>query len=281
MNDTPTKTPKSGPADAAKRSNAKVAAKVSKGINSVEVGVRVLNVLAQSDGPLALKEISRQSGLSPSQTHRYLASLIRQQMVVQDAMTGRYDLGRAAVRIGLAALNRLEPVRVAEEALDTLAEQIPETAMCAIWGETGPVAVRWKRGSRLLFASVGLGTTFPLLNSTTGRLFLAFMPTAATRSTLEAELAQAKAIGHDHAPEEIKRIITEILENGFAWARDHLAPGIWAASAPVFDSQGQLVAGLTIIGAVDDPSQAQRASVKALVAAARDASERLGASTRV
>lgn len=279
MNDTPSRTPKSVRADAPKRSDAKGAVKVSKGINSVEVGVRVLNVLAQSNDPMALKEISRQSGLSPSQTHRYLASLIRQQMVVQDALTGRYDLGRAAVRIGLAALNRLEPVRVAEEALDALAEQIPETSMCAIWGETGPVAVRWKRGSRLLFASVGLGTTFPLLNSTTGRLFLAFMPTAATKSVLEAELRRARATGHAYAPEEVKRITTEIRESGIAVAREHLAPGIWAASAPVFDSQGQLVAGLTIVGAVDDAAQARRVSIDVLLASARDASERLGAST--
>ena len=257
-----------------------VRTKASKGINSVEVGIRVLDVMADADGPMALKNISRESGLSPSQTHRYLASLLRQRMVVQDPLTGQYDLGRAAIRIGLAALNRLEPVRVAEEALDLLAEEIPEAAMVAIWGESGPVAVRWKRGQRLLFASVGVGTTFPLLNSTTGRLFLAYMPRVATKPHLDAELAPAKPLGPAHTPSDIEQMISDIRSQGYVEAEGHLAPGIWAASAPVFDSQNQLVACLTIVGAADDATASRRASVKSLVAATRDASERLGARMR-
>jgi DNA-binding IclR family transcriptional regulator len=253
--------------------------KGSKGINSVEVGIRVLDVLARAGGPLALRDVSRLSGLSPSQAHRYLASLIRQAMVVQDRDTGFYDLGPAAVRIGLAALNRLEPIQVAEEALEALVRQIRETAMLAIWGENGPVAVRWKRGSRLLFASVGLGTTFPLLNSTTGRLFLAFMPPEATKSVLEAEIAQAEAAGRKRPAAGLDKLVATIRRDGYAEAESHLAPGIWAATAPVFDSQGQLVAGLTIIGLEADPETERRRSIDLLRAVTAEASQRLGAPT--
>lgn len=249
----------------------------SKGINSVEVGIRVLAAMAGAGGPMALREVSRQTGLSPSQAHRYLASLIRQAMVVQDPRTGLYDLGPMAVRIGLAALNRLDAIQVAEEGLEALADQIRETTMLAIWGENGPVAVRWKRGSRLLFASVGLGTTFPLLNSTTGRLFLAFMPREATKAVLDAELEEAEAAGRKRAGAGLDKMIEKIRRDGYLEAEGHLAPGIWAASAPVFDSQGQLVAGLTIVGVADDPKAERRRSIDLLRAAANDASLRLGA----
>lgn len=271
MNDLPA-------SDATARPSGKKAS-VSKGINSVEVGIRVLDVLARAGGPMALRDVSRHSGLSPSQAHRYLASLIRQAMVVQDPSSGFYDLGPTAVRIGLAALNRLDPVQVAEEGLDHLAEQIRETSMLAIWGEAGPVAVRWKRGSRLLFASVGLGTTFPLLNSTTGRLFLAFMPREATKAVLEAELAKTGKEARTRTRAELPKMLEKIRRDGLHEAEGHLAPGIWAASAPVFDSQGQLVAGLTIIGLVDDPPAERQRSIELLKQAAVEASERLGMSS--
>ena len=48
-----------------------------KGINSVEVGLRVLEVLSSAGHSLPLKDISRLSGLSGSQSHRYLTNLIR------------------------------------------------------------------------------------------------------------------------------------------------------------------------------------------------------------
>lgn len=132
----------------------------------------------------------------------------------------------------------------------------------------------------MLFASVGVGTTFPLLNSTTGRLFLAFMPRAAIKPHLDAELAQAKPLGPAQTPSDIEQMIREIRDQGYVEAEGHLAPGIWAASAPVFDSQDQLVACLTIVGAVDDATASRKASIRALLAATTDASERLGARTR-
>ena len=250
----------------------------SKGINSVEVGIRVLDVLARAGGPLALRDISRLSGLSPSQAHRYLASLIRQAMVVQEPRSGHYDLGPTAVRIGLAALNRLEPVEVAEEALDQLAPAIRETSMVAIWGESGPVAVRWKRGSRLLFASVGLGTTFPLVGSTTGRIFLGLMPRAATQSVLTAELDRMDTATRKKTEAGLEKTIEKIRRDRYVEAKSHLAPGIWAASAPVFDSQAQLVACITIIGLESDPAAERRQSTAFLKRVAAEASERLGMS---
>ncbi len=250
----------------------------SKGINSVEIGIRVLDVLARANGPLALRDISRLSELSPSQAHRYLASLIRQAMVVQDPNSGHYDLGPTAVRIGLAALNRLEPVEVAEEAVDRLALSIRETSMLAIWGESGPVAVRWKRGSRVLFASVGLGTTFPLLGSTTGRIFLALMPPEATQRVLQTELAAMDKGARKKTEAGLEKMIEKIRHDRYVEAKSHLAPGIWAASAPVFDSQAQLVACVTIIGLESDPAAERRRSTALLKQLAGEASERLGMS---
>lgn len=255
--------------------SAEAQSNASKGINSVEVGIRVLASMARANGPMALRDVSREASLSPSQAHRYLASLIRQAMVVQDPKTGLYDLGPMAVRIGLAALNRLDPIQVAEEGLEALAGQIRETSMLAIWGESGPVAVRWKRGSRLLFASVGLGTTFPLLGSTTGQLFLAYMPREATKAVLTAEMKSGAT--RKRKKSEIDALAADIRSRGYVEAEGHLAPGIWAASAPVFDSQGQLVAGMTIVGAAEDAKRQRVKSIDMLKIAAAEASDRLGA----
>ncbi|WP_163535883.1 helix-turn-helix domain-containing protein, partial [Klebsiella pneumoniae] len=45
-----------------------------QGIQSVEIGFAVLDVLADSPGPLTLGEAARRAGLSLSQTRRYLVS---------------------------------------------------------------------------------------------------------------------------------------------------------------------------------------------------------------
>ena len=51
--------------------------KSQRGIQSVEIGLRVAKILADSPGALQLKELAARAGLSASKTHRYLVSLAR------------------------------------------------------------------------------------------------------------------------------------------------------------------------------------------------------------
>lgn len=251
-------------------------AKPRKGIQSVEVGLRVLDVLTRADGALALKDISRLTGLSASQAHRYLASLMRQDMVMQDPTTGRYDLGKAALRVGLAALNRLDMVQVAEEGLRTLVTRVSQTAMLAIWGERGPTAVRWRRGRSLIFASVGVGASFPLLQSATGNVFLAYLPASITRPIVEAELTDAATRGVKRAEADVETIIATVRRQRYAELDDHFVPGIWALGAPIFDFQGEIVAALTLMGNASDGDEARDRARTELLSVASETSERLG-----
>src|ERR1700678_4223108 len=119
-----------------------MATKSQRGIQSVEIGLRVAEILAGSAGPLQLKELAARAGLSASKTHRYLVSLSRVGLVQQ--VDGRYDLGRLALGFGMAALARIDVVRMASPALAAIRDQSGETTFLAIWGHNGPTIVRWE-----------------------------------------------------------------------------------------------------------------------------------------
>jgi DNA-binding IclR family transcriptional regulator len=89
-----------------------------------------------------LKDLAGAAGMSAAKAHRYLVSFQRLDLVVQDAR-GRYDLGPAALHLGLA-LQRLDPVRLARERLPALQAQIPHTLALAVWGNRGPTLVHWE-----------------------------------------------------------------------------------------------------------------------------------------
>src|SRR5690606_31840859 len=88
-------------------------ARRSTTIQSVSIAARFLDILAKADGPLPLGEIARRAGTGTSTAHRYMQSLVREGLAAQDETTGRYDLGAAALNVGIAALRRIEPVEVA------------------------------------------------------------------------------------------------------------------------------------------------------------------------
>src|SRR3954451_15051255 len=94
----------------------------SRGIQSIDTGIRLLEVLEKADGALALKELSARAELDPSSAHRYLASFVRCGLVRQDT-DSRYDFGPLALHVGLAAVRRLDAVQVTEQALPELVKE--------------------------------------------------------------------------------------------------------------------------------------------------------------
>jgi hypothetical protein len=98
-------------------------AKQRQGIQSIEVGTRLLRALAANGRAMMLRDIARNAGMPAAKAHRYLVSFMRMGLVEQDANTGRYDLGEFALELGLASLARLDPVRLAGPVLDDLCER--------------------------------------------------------------------------------------------------------------------------------------------------------------
>ena len=135
------------------------------GIQSVEVGFALLEALTRSHGPLMLKDIAAAAGMSAAKAHRYLVSYQRLGLVVQDTRSSRYDLGPAALKLGLASLSRLDAIRLARELVPQLMEQIGHTIALAVWGNRGATLVHWEESSRQgITANLRLGDVMPLMN---------------------------------------------------------------------------------------------------------------------
>ncbi|MCX7309744.1 MAG: helix-turn-helix domain-containing protein, partial [Afipia sp.] len=78
------------------------------GIQSIEVGLKLLRPMIDAGGPMTLKALSEAAGYAPPKAHRYLVSLIRMKLASQDPVTGLYGLGDLAFELGLAAVGLLD-----------------------------------------------------------------------------------------------------------------------------------------------------------------------------
>lgn len=223
------------------------------GIQSVEVGFALLEGLTRSRGPLMLKDVAASAGMSAAKAHRYLVSFQRLGLVTQDPRTARYDLGPAALKLGLASLARLDAVRLARERMPELMESIGHTLALAVWGNHGPTIVHWEESPQAVTANLRLGDVMPLLSSATGRCFAAFMPPDLVAPLIKEELARAVKMRRTDLPAtqvEVNALLAEVRERGAARVVDTLLPGIVAFCAPVFDSDGHLELGITTLGSI-------------------------------
>ncbi|MEY4362805.1 MAG: hypothetical protein RLZZ24_157 [Pseudomonadota bacterium] len=249
------------------------------GIQSVEVGFALLEVLARADGPLMLRDLAAAAGMSAAKAHRYLVSFQRLQLVQQDLTSTRYDLGPAALQLGLATLSRLDGVRMARERMPALLADIGHTVALAVWGNQGPTIVHWQESPQAMTV-LRLGDVMPLLTSATGRCFAAYLPPALIAPKLKTELALAQKMNRRDVPTtqaDAKAMLDEVRTRGISRVTDTLLPGVVGFCAPVFDSDRHMVMGMLSLG----PSASFDASwsgkpARALKQAAQQLSHELG-----
>lgn len=254
--------------------------KARAGIQSVEVGFALIDALARASGPLMLRDLAAAAGMSAAKAHRYLVSFQRLGLVSQDPASTRYDLGPAALRMGLAAITRQDAVKLARERLPALMQRIGHTLALAVWGNHGPTIVHWEESPQSVTVNLRLGDVMPLLSSATGRCFAAHVSREAIAPLLRAELTRARQLGRTDLPRnqtEMAQLLKEVRAHGLARVVDTLLPGVAGFCAPVFDFDGHLVLGIVAMGSVATFDTAWNGAVaRALDDAARQLSHDLG-----
>lgn len=233
-----------------------------QGLKSLDTALGVLAHMAAQSGPQSLSEIARACDMPPSKAHRYLASFVAAGLVQQQGRSGRYDLGRAAMQLGLAALARHDFVNSAADGLAELSAETGMTVLLSVWANKGATVVRWERGMVPTDTSMGLGTTLPLLNSATGRVFLTWGPARAIHPVRDSELrriARQSGLLADIEPTRagISALTQRIRTRGFATIEGRFIPGLIALAAPVLDWQGEAQAAITLVG-IDPAATAER-----------------------
>lgn len=253
-------------------------ARAPRGIQSIEVGARLLVALVHLGRPAPLKDLAAAAGMAPAKAHPYLVSYGKVGLIVQDPSTGHYGLGPLALQVGLISLQQVDPIRLASAELPRLAREVGQTVGVAIWGNRGPTFVRLEEGPTAVHVNMRHGTVVSVRGTASGRLFAAFMPRDEVLAVLREEAGGRRSAKPDA---DFEAELEQVRRARFASVTDGTVRGVSALAAPVFDGFGQMVLALTAIG----PSATLDASPRgapavALAEAAQRLSAQLGARLR-
>lgn len=203
-------------------------APVAVGIQSLEIGLALFDLLARQAGPCGLSELARQAEMHRAKAYRYLVSLARAGWVRQDAQSGLYEVGPAVRNLALAWLARQDWVELAAAEARALALELGNTCLVAVQAEAGITAIRVCQPAQGVSVGVAQGALFDVPTSATGRVFGAWSepPSGALPAALRSR----------------------IRETGLTVVEGEYAAGINALGAPVFDAHGHLLLALTLVG---------------------------------
>lgn len=210
--------------------------------------MEVLEVLATSRNGLGVTEISRMVDLNKSTVYRILMALVDKQYVLKDESIKRYRLGFKLLLLSNQALDSLELRKIARPELNELSRLSSETVHL-VWLERDEGVYVEKIDTP---EGVGLlsrvGNRLPLYSTGVGKAMLAFMDDNRIQSYLQRITLMPKTPYTIISAEQLQIEIMEIRKNGYAVDHQENRLGVVCVAAPIFDSNGNVIAAISVSG---------------------------------
>jgi IclR family transcriptional regulator, KDG regulon repressor len=208
--------------------------------------IEVLFVLLRARRPLALGEISHDSGFPPATTHRLVRSLTRYNLVRQDPETSKYSLGLGLLEFSHAILNQLDVRELAAATLSELNELTRETIHLAILDGLELVYVDRRDTRHSIRINTSIGRRGTPHTTGVGKALLAFCPDEVVAAYLARAPLAAKTPNSITDAGRLHEELRRIRDRGFATDDAEDKPHVLCVAAPVFDVRGQPVAAISI-----------------------------------
>jgi len=204
--------------------------------------LRVIEALSVSEESRGVAELSRQLGLTKSNTFRILSTLTEQGYVRSHPETGRYWLTLKIWEQGARVIERLPVRRVAQPHLKLLFSQLNETILMSVLDLPEVLYIDKMDSDYPVRASARVGWRAPAWRTASGKSMLAFQP-----DDVVVKLSEGGLIPKDDLA-QFRKELGEIRERGYALSFNGSRPGVNSVAAPIWGTEPLPVAALSVSG---------------------------------
>lgn len=206
----------------------------------------LLDLVASANRNMTLVEIVQSSGLPQSSVFRLASKLVESGMLAFDPRGKTYRVGSRALRLSFLLTGRRTLEDMSEPPLETLAQQVEETAFFVLSTPEGNRLLRYvvpELGAR---AFIHPGSSFPAHATAAGKVIAAFSSGAKRFGvdTCELEKFQSSTITD---PKELPDVYEQVRELGYATNDSELDINVYSACAPIFFTE-EVVGALGFVG---------------------------------
>ena len=212
------------------------------GVQSLEIGLSVLDVLSDYNEPMMLKEVAQAMQMHPAKCHRYLVSLIRKNYARQ-LSDGRYGLGdrvHAMGALGAMGQTGFNQNNILNR-LTHIANEIKDNLNCGVqiakWFSEGPIIIQSVEPDSAISIITRIGSRMPLTTSATGHLFASYQPDAIIKPLVIAEWQAKQEPVITEKWQHFNQLRAKVRTQGYATVTGDMLMGINAITIPVIIPQ--------------------------------------------
>lgn len=219
---------------------------------------------------LTLQEMVKLTKLPKTTVFRMIQSLEISGFLKKDEEA--YELGLSLLQLGCLVAERLDVRKVALPIMKKLKEETNEAVNLVVKDGDEAIYVEKVETSEPIRVYTRVGRRAPLYAGACPRVLLAFMPSEEQKKYIDRVKLIPIASKTIVEREQLKTVINEAKEKGYTVSYSELADYSSAVAVPIFNHEGKVVAGLSVVG---PENRFQPSYIKQLVPKLRYAAEQI------
>lgn len=215
-------------------------------IQVIQRAFRILGLLSEHPNGVSVGEVSQSLQLPKSTTSRILSNLAMFEAVSQTA-DHRWQIGPGLVRLTNQQSFRQTLTALAHPALQSIADETREAVLLSVPDGLQVYYLDHVETTQAVRVENWAGSRQPMHSASAGKLFLAF----GNSQLIERYLSRPLAIYTTHTiavAHVLQRELAKIRPQGYATSDEEYREGVSGISVPVQNTNGDLVAALTVYG---------------------------------
>ncbi|MFD0688007.1 IclR family transcriptional regulator [Actinomadura fibrosa] len=207
-------------------------------VEALAKGLRLLGVFSEQRPSMKLSDMAAETGVPLPTAFRMAATLVTEGFLEQ-LHDGSYRPAPKVLTLGFAALRGLDMVQLAEGPLRRLADATGETVNMGVLSDDRVLYLVRLRNTDLVTANIQVGSRLPAVSTSMGKLLLSGLPDADLEERLtDASFAGAAGPNAIRSIDDLRPVLAEIRERGWAVQDEELAHGLRSVAGPVYDAGG-------------------------------------------
>jgi len=214
-------------------------------IEAIARGLDVIRAFGPGQPVMSLAGVAGASGL-PRPTARRILLTLEQLGYVRQVGAGGYELTPRVLDLGMSYVLSRGLWEVARPHMEALVSRTRESSSIAQLDGSDIVYVARVAVPKIVTLAVTIGTRFPAMQTSLGKVLLAALPLTEAEQVL-AEPSRS-GITPRWQPDATERAasLREVRARGWALTDEQLAPGIRSVAVPLRDGDGRVIAALNV-----------------------------------
>ena len=214
-------------------------------IEAIARGLDVIRAFGPGQPVMSLAGVAGASGL-PRPTARRILLTLEQLGYARQVGAGGYELTPRVLDLGMSYVLSRGLWEVARPHMEALVSRTRESSSIAQLDGSDIVYVARVAVPKIVTLAVTIGTRFPAMQTSLGKVLLAALPLTEAEQVL-AEPSRS-GITPRWQPDATERAaaLREVRARGWALTDEQLAPGIRSVAVPLRDGDGRVIAALNV-----------------------------------